>query len=440
MTRPHLTRRAVLRGAAGAVVALPLLEAMLDGRGRVIAHVNAAPQPVPRYLFLYAWPNGVDIDMMLPSETGPDYALGDCLAPLAAHKEDFVLVSNLRKSEAWIGQDIDNDAHARGHASWCTGHGLSAAGVGGPSVDQVAAEALWQQQTRLRSLVVALGPDTYFRGHVSWSAPDAPVPPIRSAVQLFEQLFPKDAPSPALGAARQGVLDFVREDAQRLRTRVGKADCDRMDQFFTALSEVEAKLNAGSVMCAKPDAPAEFDPNDLANLKADVMVRLMVLAMQCDQTRFAVFQLGSRWDKRQFPWLAIDNVEDGHHGISHDTSPAGRESYKKIIIDQYAQFAFLLDRMKEVQLPDGNLLEQSLIFTAPEHGSSFDDGHYMGGIPAILAGGAGGRLLGRGSHVRYESSTEYANILLTMLHIMGHPASSFGVKGDTVLTELFADV
>jgi len=112
------------------------------------------------------------IDMMLPSETGPDYALGDCLAPLAAHRENFVLVSNLRKSEAWIGQDIDNDAHARGHASWCTGHGLTAAGVGGPSVDQVAAEALWQQQTRLRSWVVALGPNTYFRGHVAWSAPD----------------------------------------------------------------------------------------------------------------------------------------------------------------------------------------------------------------------------------------------------------------------------
>ena len=88
-----LDRRAVLRGA-GATVALPLLDAMIDGN-----RAQAAARPTCFLTFFT--PNGIySSAQWWPSESGvPNYNAPAWMEPLLPHRADFTLVSGLSKRE-----------------------------------------------------------------------------------------------------------------------------------------------------------------------------------------------------------------------------------------------------------------------------------------------------------------------------------------------------
>src|SRR5262249_47353937 len=114
MRTPHrISRRAVLRGA-GATVALPLLEAMFPGRGDA-----AVARPPPRMAFLYV-PHGVHMPDWTPKAVGAGFALPPVLEPLAAVKDDLLVLSGLALDPARAHGDGGGD-HARAMASFLTG-------------------------------------------------------------------------------------------------------------------------------------------------------------------------------------------------------------------------------------------------------------------------------------------------------------------------------
>ncbi|MGH9659674.1 MAG: DUF1552 domain-containing protein, partial [Bryobacteraceae bacterium] len=65
---------------------------------------------------------------------------------------------------------------------------------------------------------------------------------------------------------------------------------------------------------------------------------------------------------------------------------------------------------------DGTLLDHSAIV----YGSSLSDGnrHEHLDLPALLAGGAGGRVHG-GRHIRYPKGTPMTNLFLSLLDMAG---------------------
>ena len=67
LTRKHLSRRAVLKGA-GATIALPLLDAMIPARTALAQTVAASS---PRLGFVY-FPHGALQDQWTPTQTGRD--------------------------------------------------------------------------------------------------------------------------------------------------------------------------------------------------------------------------------------------------------------------------------------------------------------------------------------------------------------------------------
>src|SRR5262249_53562959 len=138
----------------GAAVALPWLEAMgpLLSWAAETAPGKTAPN---RMAFLYV-PNGKNMADWTPRAEGTDFELPPILEPLAAVKEDLLVLTGLTADKARPHGDGGGD-HARALAAFLTGsQPRKTDGTDirvGISVDQVAASRVGDQ-TRLPSLEI----------------------------------------------------------------------------------------------------------------------------------------------------------------------------------------------------------------------------------------------------------------------------------------------
>src|SRR3954471_8926076 len=90
ITRKHLSRRTFLR-SAGAVIGLPLLDAMTPALGWA---QGAAREPPVRLCFVYV-PNGMVMQNWTPRTTGRSFALTPILRPLERSREHLLVLSGL---------------------------------------------------------------------------------------------------------------------------------------------------------------------------------------------------------------------------------------------------------------------------------------------------------------------------------------------------------
>ena len=264
-----LSRRTLLRGA-GAAVALPTLEAMLDGNG--LAYADGAP--IPRRLVTWFFGNGVLLPRWVPTATGATWALPPQLAPLTDAARGIDVKSYVSVVSGFNVKTPNLRGHHNGSAALLSGAPFipldpGTAGYNSKfstkSIDQVAADAI-AGTTTFKSLQLAVskratkgeGPTL---AYISHRGPDQPMPPELNPANLFTTLFgsftPKDPTDPR-DRLRGSVLDAVKTDAARLKGRVGKADAQRLDAHLTAISEVRARILAlppvVTSSCAKPAA------------------------------------------------------------------------------------------------------------------------------------------------------------------------------------------
>ena len=92
ITKKHVSRRHVLRGAGGVAIALPLLDAMLPA---ATAWAQTAAAPRPRYAAVYI-PHGKTMEKWTPKAEGRDFEFTEILKPLEAHRERLNIISGLR--------------------------------------------------------------------------------------------------------------------------------------------------------------------------------------------------------------------------------------------------------------------------------------------------------------------------------------------------------
>src|SRR6266478_1196370 len=170
----RLSRRAVLRGA-GLSIALPTLDAMMDGRGRWYGLAEAAAVPAPVRVMAFHFPHGVVLSQWTPAASGPSYTITPGLAPLAMYQKDFNVITALQQT-AW--NKGPGGGHANGFPDFATAVPSIGQGAGGPSFDQVLAAELGTA-TRFRSLVAnneqagsaAEGATTAHMNNISWTGP-----------------------------------------------------------------------------------------------------------------------------------------------------------------------------------------------------------------------------------------------------------------------------
>src|SRR3954454_20149018 len=181
------SRRTVLRGAAGAAIALPWLEAFAP------RHARAAAVAPKRFIAMFS-PNGTLPGQWTPTGGETDFALSPILAPLEPHRADIVVVQGLNQ------QGGGGDGHQSGIGGMLTGRPLNGgpfAGVGappagwaaGPSVDQRIAEA-WAVPTKFRSLElgVQVGTADDF-GRMIYRAANQPLPPTDDPAEVYAGVF-----------------------------------------------------------------------------------------------------------------------------------------------------------------------------------------------------------------------------------------------------------
>ncbi len=424
----EISRRTFLRGV-GATLALPLLEQMLPS----IARAEGAGKATRLVVFYI--PNGMMMNKFTPAEEGENWTPTPMLEPLAPHKADILVLTNLANHEAKNREVVA--PHSSGTASFLTAakpqikDGPNV--LNATSMDQVAAQAL-RSRTRYPSL--ELGVDaaegvgdcerTYacqYLRHISWSSPTTPVAKEVDPRAVFERLFGAVPLDPASAEKqkrrRQSVLDLVREDTEALQRKLGTADRRKLGEYLDSVREVETRIDGGSGgTCeagALPGVPLDVRDHTKA------MIDLMVLAMQCDLTRVLSFMLGNGRSKRAFEFLGIQSA---YHNISHHGGNS--ESIKAINAIKHwevEQFAYLLERMKAVQEADGTLLDNSLVYFGSEISEPND--HAYDNLPVVLAGRAGGQIK-PGRHIRYAEEQSTGKLFVSMLATVGVDVPSFG--------------
>ena len=436
----QLPRRTVLKGL-GAVVALPLLEAMTPRSA-----FAADGKPPVRIAFVYM-PNGTWMRDWTPAEAGALPAeLPPILRPMSALNREFSVLTGLTADNS----RGPSGGHARAMAGFLTSSRIRKtegsdyrAGV---SVDQVAAAGIGDR-TRIPSLQLATGQSgtsgscdfgyscAYQR--LSWRDAVTPLPSITNPRHLFDRLFTNDAGNnrSRREIERRSVLDYVREDASDLQRNLGTVDRRKLDEYFSAIRELEQRIERAARMPA-PVAPniavrdiqVESRTNNQAEGQEDLWLEavrlfsdLMVLAFQTDSTRVCAFALNNEQSNRSYPSLGFT---DGHHTISHHgKNPKNTVPYAAISAHHVAQFAYLVNKLKATKEGNGSLLDNCLI----AYGSGIRDGdaHDSGDLPILLAG-TGGGVHRPGQHIRYANETPLANLWLSMLHRMDVPVARFG--------------
>ena len=423
-----LPRRTFLRGL-GVTLALPVLDAMVPA---LSAAQSAARPTVPRLGFVYA-PNGSFLPNFFPQQTGRGFELTPILKPLESVRDRIVVISGLANKGA-ENLSEGGGVHTRIGAAWLSGvrpKKTEGADIeAGTSIDQIAAAAIGRD-TPLQSLQMTLDHDIIvgscengyscvYQHTFSWKGPTSPNPMESNPRAVFERMFGEGgtAAERMLRLKRdRSVLDLAKEDMARLRQRLGLKDRSTVDDYLTAVREVEARIERAeksSDPTRLPDGPAPVGVPDSWDEHAKLMFDLMLLAYQADITRVVAFQISRELNGRAYPWIG---VPDGHHSVSHhQLDPEKIAKATKINTYHMSLFARLLERMRDTPDGDGSLLDHVLMMYGTGMGDS--DHHTPVNIPTLLAGGACGRLDG-GRFLQYPAETPMMNLGLSVLDKVG---------------------
>jgi hypothetical protein len=442
------SRRALLRGAAGATLALPWMESWAWTLGRKAALAAPPPDKLPlRMLFVFT-PNGVHQPAWRPEAVGPLAELPKTLSPLLPHRKDLLVLSNLTLDGARAKQDGPGD-HARAGAAFLTGaHPRKTDGAdieNGISVDQVVAQA-YGQETPFPSLELGCDPSNQggncdsgyscaYSSNLSWSSPTSPLAKETSPRRVFERLFlDGEGLTPDERARRQryraSVLDAVEEDAKRVKGKLGGADKKKLEEYLTAVRELErrlgkpprerAKPSGGAAGTARDAEPPQGTPSDHRE-HIERQLDVVRLAFQTDSTRVATFMLANAGSNRSYRHIG---VSEGHHEISHHGGdPEKQDKLQRINQFHIERLAYLLAQLSAVDTGRGSLLDHTMVVW----GSAIGDGdrHDHEDLPILLAGGRAWGVSG-GRHVRYARETPLCDLYLWMLQRAGLKATSFG--------------
>jgi hypothetical protein len=392
LNRWRLNRREMLRGL-GVTMALPMLDCMATA-------TNEAQSKPKRSVFLYI-PNGVNTLTWQIEKSGTDFQFSTPLASLERHRADVTPISGLHHPMV-LGKHHNCDK------VWLTGADVP--GDGGAFRNTVSADQLMAEvqgaTTRFASLEMAV------EGHsLAWSRDGIQLPADRSTTNIFNQLFgvereSKEAIRRRL-SRRGSILDLVADDAKRVTGKLGNSDRNKLDEYLTAVRQVEVRTQRADSWLNAPKP--QLAPADVANLsrKLDMSVvaeyhrlfyDLMVMALRTDSTRVITCMICSESNGGAIPDIGISQTR---HGLSHHNGdPEQLRRLTQTDTFLVEQLSYFLDRLKDYQEEDGQTL---LDTTQVLWGSGMAYGHSHGNanLPTLLAGG---RALGykHGQHVDFN--------------------------------------
>ena len=434
ITKKHLSRRTLLRGA-GAAIALPLLDSMIPAR-TALAQTAAAPKSRLGCIYI---PHGVTMDKWTPATTGKGFELTEILSPLRSVRDQICVVSGLTHAPVapWPGEDSGGaNNHNRAGAVFLSGaHPVKGnRAVCGPSMDQIAAAHIGQD-TPIPSIELSLEPGGLncdsgntcaYQNTLSWKSATLPLPMEHNPQVAFERLFGRGVTEAERAVRRteaSSVLDSVLDEAARLQGVLPASDRRVFTDYLEEVREVERRVvQVDSLMSAGvelPEPPVGV-PDDLEE-HLGLMFDLQVLAYKSEITRISTLMFGRELSNAIYPRSGVR--ESWHLASHHSNDRKNMDQYAVLNRHHVGLLTTFLERLRTTPDGDGSLLDHSLIL----YGSSLSDGnqHNFSPLPVLLAGGASGQLEG-GRHLAFPENTPMSNLLLALLHKIGAPVDSIG--------------
>jgi len=434
LSKKHLSRRTLLRGA-GAAISLPLLDSMVPA-GTALAQTAATPRS--RLASIYI-PHGATMDKWTPTAEGTGFEFSEILQPLEAFRDQVNIISDLAHAPVapWDGEDTGGaENHVRAAAVFLSGahpvkgdHALV-----GTTVDQMAAAHIGQD-TPLPSVELSIEPvglncnadfTCAYRNTLSWKTPTLPLPMENNPQIVFERLFgdgSTDAERRERREQAKSLLDSVGQQVSNLNKSLPAADRSRLSDYLDEVREVERRVHLVDSKLTDdldlPEAPVGV-PNDF-EAHLDLMFDLQVLAFKSEITRISTLMLARENSNAVYP---RSGIREGFHNSSHHSNERkNMDSFALINNYHVTRLASFLAKLEATPDGDGSLLDHAMIL----YGSSLSDGneHNFNPLPIVLAGGASGRLQG-GRHLRHAPDTPMSNLLLSMLHLLGVDQPDFG--------------
>jgi hypothetical protein len=435
--RTRISRRQVLRGAAGFTLALPLLPSLLPRQ----ASAGGAGPGRRRFVALCTEHGGVWGASMFPGDgsltddqayAGRTIRRGDLVA--TAQGDDAVLSPVLRAPSAALTpalvaklnvlRGLDHTFYIGHHRGGHLGNYAENDGNGSdgqvvqayprPTIDQVLAwsEHFYPDLSSIleRSLIVGEKISWGWSSPATQSGAVQQLPPEWSSLALFHRIF---VPEEDLASPRPPVVDRVMESYLSLRQsdrRLSAGDRQRLDEHLERLDELQRRLevtvSCGDVPVPRADSQAEwgsssygFDPaahGRFWQLFNDVIVA----AFMCDTSRIAVMRITDTFS---------DYAGDWHNDIAHEahTPDGGAQAvlaaaHQRFFEDVFVDLAAKLDAVTETE---GTALDSTLLQWTQESGCVTHDPIEL---PVVTAGSAGG-FFKTGQYVDYRNLQKQAH-------------------------------
>ena len=427
MNPPHISsapisRRAFLRGT-GVALALPFLDAMRP-RGAAGAETTA-----PKRLVAVCTSLGIYGPALYPKETGRAYTPTPYLDVLREHRDDFTLFSGLSHPD---------QAGADGHSSemtWLTS--ARHPGLGGfhnsISLDQFLAEKIGVE-TRFPSLILGTNNTSQ-----SYTRSGVMIPAETRPSQVFAKLFVDGTASEVqqqMRKLRQGesIMDAVNDEAKRFSARVGAADREKLDEYFTSVREMEQRLLKSEDWMKKPKPKIDATPPEDIKNEADLIGRMQLLfelvplAVQTDSTRLITILVQGRGDVPLVPGVSME-----HHGLSHHgQDPEKIRQLELIEAAEIGALDKLFTALKQKTEGGAPLLDQTMVLFGSNLGNA--NSHDWHNLPILLAGGG----FRHGQHLAYDAKDNppLCNLFVQMMQKMRVEADQFGSSSAASLAGL----
>lgn len=461
-----VSRRHVLKGIGGAVLALPVLESFAPRR-------SSAQDTSLTYAIFFRQANGVgcaqdtseigmEPERFWPMQEGllSDATMtGRAVDELLAYRSRLLLVGNVNMEEFPYG-----DGHARGAMQGLTAQGPVVASAGGDSeangesIDHRIGTAL--NADGRESLFLYAGASggwlggaciSYRSAGVRRAAYENPKAAYDAIVGIGSGLSPEAAQQ--LANRQMSINDLVRTQMTRLMQspKLSSSDRDRLQLHFDSIRDLETQITCSlsqAEVAALDGAAAFYDSGDGDDVWATARMHMDIAAMAvaCGYTRSVAIQIGNGNDgNNRYVDPDSGQVMENYHYISHrrlshDSNgaviPNSDILHHKVDRQFAQQFKYLLDKLDAYVMPDGQpLLNHGVSVWYNDNGNG--PGHARWNVPYILAGSANG-VLKQGEYLRLPGSDPYSdpsnhakmlNTIATAVGVTkadGNPLDDFG--------------
>ncbi|OJT20382.1 hypothetical protein BO221_30645 [Archangium sp. Cb G35] len=439
----RVDRRMFLRGAGGAVLALPLLPSLLSPRE---AKAQTAQRPkcfvhfrTPHGAIFGAnmWPGDPALTQSLFYAThdvrrgalaAPVNASGDAVISRVLTARSTMLTPTLvSKMNILRGLDFPlymghNFGAALGYYDFDKQRPASPRAT----IDQVMAysPAFYPSVASVRKRSVAIAASGTASGSWGYNTPgvrssgvaSSSISSMESSLGLFDILL---AGTSGSGGTRAPVVDKILDSYRRLRngnSRLSAEDRTRLDQHIDAVAELQRRLETTtSAGCQEPQRPTtdnlslkssgSFAGDPAKNVEYFRLINeVLAVAMNCGVCRIATISIDENNQNLTFTTRAPQG-EDWHNNVVHPSTVAGPNQELVVQFNQVFFSQVFLDLVSRFERfsngAGGTLLDDSLLAWGQENGNT---PHFSFSVPVVTAGSAGGALK-TGSYCDYRNTT-----------------------------------